>query len=170
MGQKNRINRSFFASFSDALTGLWDCIKLERNMRIHLSVMIYALVLCMVLKVERRAFGTVFLAMSGVIATEMLNTALEKLCDFTQAQYCEQIRLIKDISAGAVLVTAVFAVAVGVSVFWQAALWQLFLKVVTTPRYLLLFLLSLGLTLVFVRWRPGLFREKGEREEPPGKG
>jgi diacylglycerol kinase len=53
-----------------------------------------------------------------VLSTEVLNTSIEALADYVQREYDEDIRAIKDLAAGAVLLSAGLAGAIGVIVFW----------------------------------------------------
>lgn len=55
----------------------------------------------------------------GVLAAEIFNTAIEKICDLIHPEFDERIRFIKDVSAGAVLLMAIVSVAVGVFVYWK---------------------------------------------------
>ena len=54
---------------------------------------------------------------AAVIATEMINTAIEKLCDMVSTEIHPVIKIIKDVSAGAVLVCAIGSVVVGSIIF-----------------------------------------------------
>jgi diacylglycerol kinase (ATP) len=55
----------------------------------------------------------------GVLAAEIFNTAIEKVCDIIQPEFDKRIGFIKDISAGAVLLMAIVAVVVGILVYWK---------------------------------------------------
>ena len=57
------------------------------------------------------------LTASSVIGFELINTAVESLCDFVQPSFHPLIKITKDISSGCVLVSAVFAFANGIIVF-----------------------------------------------------
>ncbi|MCB0181958.1 MAG: diacylglycerol kinase family protein, partial [Anaerolineae bacterium] len=57
---------------------------------------------------------TIIALTSGfVIVTEMLNTAIEGAMDFASTDYHPQIKVVKDVAAGAVLVSAITAIVVG---------------------------------------------------------
>lgn len=55
----------------------------------------------------------------AVMVVEILNTALEKLCDFVHPKLHPQIKVIKDIAASAALIAAVGSVIIGVLVFFD---------------------------------------------------
>lgn len=61
----------------------------------------------------------VLLASALVLSLEALNSAIERVCDLYSEEKNLKIKVIKDISAGAVLIAAIFALAIGVIVFWK---------------------------------------------------
>lgn len=86
-------------------------------MRVHVlaAVLVTALALC--LGVSGGELACLLLAMGMVMAAEAMNTAVERLCDFAQKSPNQLIGTIKDIAAGSVLLSAVFAAAAGAVVF-----------------------------------------------------
>ena len=150
MTNKKKSRRTIADSFKAAFQGIWDCIRSERNMRIHFSVMAYILFFAVLLRLKLLEYAVLFLTMALVLSTEMINTAIEKQCDFIEPKLHPQIRLIKDIAAGAVLVASIFAVCVGIALLWRSALWQLLLHIISSPLYIALLLLSVVIALVFI--------------------
>jgi diacylglycerol kinase len=61
----------------------------------------------------------VLLCSGLVMGFEALNTSIEKLCDFVEPNKNEKIKLIKDISAAAVLIVSIFSGIIGVIIFWK---------------------------------------------------
>lgn len=114
----------------------------------------YALFLAFALKLQRGEIAVLCITIAGVVSSEMLNTAIEKICDFTQKNFSRQIRIIKDIAAGGVLVAAISAVAVGIFLFLRPALWEFILAVLFTPVYLIVGLLTLAVSWFFIFWGP----------------
>ncbi|NBI17336.1 diacylglycerol kinase family protein [Neglecta sp. X4] len=112
-----RKQRRFFHSFRDAGRGIGSCLRTERNMRVHLGACVLVVLLAAWLGVGREEWACLLLAMGMVTAAEAVNTAIEGLCDFIEEGHNAQIGKIKDIAAGAVLLAAVFAAAVGAVVF-----------------------------------------------------
>ena len=86
-------------------------------MRVHLGACVLVVLLAAWLGVGRAEWACLLLAMGMVTAAEAVNTAIEGLCDFIEEGHNAQIGKIKDIAAGAVLLAAVFAAAVGAVVF-----------------------------------------------------
>ena len=73
-------------------------------------------------------FGTydwiaVVLCIGMVLSAEAMNTAVELLADALHPERDERIRLVKDVAAGAVLITAIVSVVVAILVVWKH-LWQ----------------------------------------------
>ena len=108
---------SFSRSLYTAFMGVVFVVRVERNARIHLVFAVAALVLGVILGISDTELAAVFFAIILVFTTEVFNTALEKTLDLIEPQHNEQVRIVKDIAAGAVLVTAIGAVAIGVAVF-----------------------------------------------------
>ena len=91
--------------FQDALRGVILGLK---DHSIRLQWIMAAMTVCagFVLKLTYMEWVTVILCIAAVIITETMNTAAEKICDLHGRGYSEQIRTIKDLSAGAVLLAA----------------------------------------------------------------
>ncbi len=113
----SRQGRGLARSFGDALWGLWHVVRSERNARIHLAAAVAALVAAAALHLRREEVAAVVFAIVVVFWAEIANSMLERLLDLVHPEHSEQVRLIKDVGAGAVLVAAVGAVAIGVLVF-----------------------------------------------------
>ena len=110
-------NRTLRQSFANAFVGLRESIRDERNVRIHLAAIVLVLLAGLALRIDPVRWGVLALACGAVLATEMMNTALERLVDMVTRDHCEAARRVKDMAAGAVLIASVFAVACGVAVF-----------------------------------------------------
>jgi diacylglycerol kinase (ATP) len=104
-------------SFSYAFCGLVEMCRRERNLRIQLFMLGGAVAAGFILRISTVEWVAIVLAGAGVLATEMLNTALEALADLVSPSYNHKIRFLKDAAAGAVLVMSIAAVAVGLLVF-----------------------------------------------------
>jgi undecaprenol kinase len=108
-------NQSLLRRFGFALAGLLHGVRTERSMR--LEVIIFAVVMgaLVVLRPGPLWWVAVVLASAGVLAAELLNTAIETLADHICPEIHPQIRVVKDCAAAAVLVTVLAAVAVAVA-------------------------------------------------------
>lgn len=110
-------NTSQVKSFAVAFEGIWAAFKSELHMKIHLFFAIAALAACWFLQVETWGWCVVIICIGMVISAEVLNTALEALCNKVSEEYDPYIKVAKDAAAGAVLVLAITSVVVGLIVF-----------------------------------------------------
>lgn len=106
-------------SFNAAIAGILYVLKTQRNMRIHF--VIAALVIFGSLFLGLEIFDLLFLlsAVVLVLLTEMINTVVELTMDMIEERYHPLARIVKDVSAGAVLITALYSVAVGYLVLFR---------------------------------------------------
>ncbi|MFV0606383.1 MAG: diacylglycerol kinase family protein [Niabella sp.] len=104
-------------SFVFAFDGIKQAILTERNYKIHIVIALLAILFCNVLPVTRIEVMVVLLCIAMVMAFELMNTAIEKLCDLLHPNKHEQIKLVKDMCAAAVLVTSVTALLIGGIIF-----------------------------------------------------
>lgn len=107
----------FHKSFRNALYGIVWMLKNERNFQIEIFAFIINLFLIVFLKLTIFDAALIFIVCFGVLALEIINTAIEKICDIVKPDYDERIKIIKDISAGAVLLGTFAAVVTGILVY-----------------------------------------------------
>jgi diacylglycerol kinase len=119
----SRINR--LQSFQYAFAGIWYTLKTQRNAQIHVGIMTGVIIMGMLLKVTLLEWATLALTTGFVIATEMLNTAIEAAMDHATTDFHPQVKIVKDVAAGAVLVAAITAVVVGALIFGPRLLERL---------------------------------------------
>jgi diacylglycerol kinase (ATP) len=99
-------------SFRFAFRGLGLVLARERNARVHLAAAVVALAAAVWLGLDRAEIVLVVLAIALVLAAEVVNTVVERVLDLVHPGYSDRVRAIKDMSAAAVLVTALGALAV----------------------------------------------------------
>lgn len=104
-------------SFRCALRGIACGIKEERNLRIHLAAAGGALGLGVIYRLPAGLWALLLLLIALVLTAELVNSAVERAVDLTCGDYHTLARDAKDIAAGAVLVTAVAAVVIGLLLF-----------------------------------------------------
>ena len=103
-------------AFAFAFKGILAFFK-EPHARIHLSILFIVIALGLFLDIQKMEWIAVIFASALVISLEMINSALERALDRIHPEKNELIGLAKDISAGAVLLSALAAFAVGVLIF-----------------------------------------------------
>jgi len=110
-------HRAGFQSFIYAFKGLALTIRYEPNARIHIAAGILAVILGMLFRINLLEWALIIICIGSVITAEIINTAIERLADIISIQKNEKIGEVKDISAGAVLVTALVALTTGSIIF-----------------------------------------------------
>jgi diacylglycerol kinase (ATP) len=104
-------------SFLYAWNGIFHCIRKERNFKVHLFITVIAVLLAVLLNINLIEWCILLICMGLVLGMEMMNTAIEQLSDKMNAGYDRIIGVVKDISAGAVLITATIAALCGSIIF-----------------------------------------------------
>jgi diacylglycerol kinase (ATP) len=110
-------------SFRYAFRGVW-VARTGSNFRVQLAGACAAGILVVAFGVSRTHLGLVILAIVAVLSAELLNSAIERICDLVGGLHGlgwdSRIRDIKDLAAAAVLVVCAGAAAIGVVVFVRA--------------------------------------------------
>jgi len=110
--------RKFVESFNAAIEGFFYVVKKERNMRIHFLFAILILLLGIYLNFTPQELMILTITIALVLAAEMINTAVEHIVDIiVEMEFHPIAKVIKDISAGAVLLAAINAAIVGYLLF-----------------------------------------------------
>lgn len=121
---------SFTQSFVYAFAGLQHTIRTQRNMRVHLTIAVLAIGAGVWLHISAVEFALIFVAITNVVIGEMFNTVAEACVDLATREYHPLAKIAKDVAAGAVLLSAMLSVVIGLFVFgphlWNLArlLWQ----------------------------------------------
>lgn len=109
--------KRFFKSFDYAFNGILTSIKNERNIKIHIIIMILVIIFGIILKISKIEWIICIILFGLVISMELMNTAIENTVDLITKEKNEQAKIIKDTAAGAVLVTAIVAAIIGLIIF-----------------------------------------------------
>ncbi|MCB1179227.1 MAG: diacylglycerol kinase family protein [Leptospiraceae bacterium] len=104
-------------SFTYAFNGFRILFREEHNARIHLVFAILALISGFYFKITTTEWISIIFVIGLVFILEILNSAIENICDFISPEYHETIKKVKDLSAAAVLFGAIVSVFVGLIVF-----------------------------------------------------
>ncbi|MBY9076915.1 diacylglycerol kinase family protein [Paenibacillus sp. HN-1] len=111
--------KRFWKSFRYAAQGIALTFRNELNMRVHSGVAVIVLVMAALFKVSPGDWMLLLLAITLVLSAELMNTAVESVVDFVSPDIHPLAKAAKDAAAGAVLLTAVFAVLAGLYVFYH---------------------------------------------------
>ena len=96
-----------------AWSGVWVAFTTERNLWIQVIVYVVVLIVAILVQLSFLEMAMIILAATVVMALEMVNTAVEHFADVVEPRYSKVVGKIKDFTAGAVLLTSVAAVVVG---------------------------------------------------------
>ncbi len=114
--------RNLFKLYKDsvvhAVEGILSVAKEERNLRIQLTVGILVVLTGMVVNLSRDEWLVIIIVIALVLILELINSALERLLDIIRPRLHQQVKIVKDILAAAVLLASLLAVIVGVIIFW----------------------------------------------------
>jgi diacylglycerol kinase len=112
---------TFWRSMVHAVHGVRHVVRHERNARIHLCLAVAAVVASLALRLSAVQWTAVLFAIIVVFLAEIFNTAIERTLDLIDVHENPHIKLIKDMTAGAVLIAAVAAAIIGLVIFGPAA-------------------------------------------------
>jgi len=110
--------------FRVAISGLVYTFKTQRHMRVHMYVTIFVVVGAMLLRLRTREVLVLLFMINFVLVAEMFNSAIEATVDLASPNYHPLAKFAKDISAGAVLITTIMAVLVGVLIAVGDDAWE----------------------------------------------
>lgn len=106
-----------FKTFTYAIRGLKTVFLSQLNFRIHAGVACLVTLCGIIAGLTPAEWCIIVLAVFLVLATEAVNTAIEKLVDLVTPGFHELAGMVKDIAAGAVLLTVIGAVIAGLIIF-----------------------------------------------------
>ncbi len=152
---------SILESFGYAFQGLWYAFNTQRNLRIHFLAAAGIFVLGWFLALPTRAFISVLIAVMVVMVAEMMNTAVESVVDLASPEFHELARIAKDVAAGAVLLAAMGAMALGFWVFWKPVLHlphRVVIRFSHQPVLAAALVALVVLIFLLVLWLPGRYR------------
>jgi diacylglycerol kinase len=118
-GEKNPIphTRSMLAKFSYALAGVLWTIKTQVNMRIHLVATILVVSLGLIIEISSNQWCLIVLCCSLVLSLEAMNSSLEEVVNHISPEYNLFAKHAKDAAAGAVLISAIASLLIGLIIF-----------------------------------------------------
>ena len=110
-------NKNIFKSFKYAFEGILTSLKAEKNMKIHIAIMLIVIIAGVIFKINKAEWITCIILFAIVIAGEMFNTAIETVVDIAMPEINEKAKIAKDISAGAVLILTISSAIIGLIIF-----------------------------------------------------
>ncbi len=146
--------KAFIKGFGYAFRGIAFGVINERNMRFHVSIFIYMMFFLLhydFFEVNKTQFAILLMMSSLVMAGELFNTGIERAADAATLEKNEFVKIAKDAAAGAVLVLAIFSVAVGIIILYQpSAFTEMFCYFKNNPLYIAVLAVTLILDGIFI--------------------
>ncbi len=94
-----------------------EAIREENSFKFHFAAAIAAIALGFVLRISVGEWAVLVLVIGLVLAAEMFNTVVELFVKLVTEEHSELARQVLDVSAGAVLVSSIVSVVVGLVIF-----------------------------------------------------
>ena len=116
--ENNQKRSPLYKSFGYAFEGIFNTIKDERNIKIHLTVTILVIIFGFLLNISLSEWFVCILLFAIIIPLELVNTAIEAVVDMVCTDYNPLAKKAKDAAAGAVLVAAILSAVIGGIIFF----------------------------------------------------
>jgi diacylglycerol kinase len=109
--------RRHTVSFKNAWNGIVFAFKTQPNFRFHTGMGIFVVAMGLYFKIENIKWIVIAFTIMTVLVAETINTAIEQTIDLITDTYHLNAKNAKDVAAGMVLISAIFAVIVGLVIF-----------------------------------------------------
>ena len=107
----------FYKSVYYAFKGLFWMLKTERNFQLEVLALVINLFLMVYFQLNSTDVVLIFIVCFLILIAEIINTAIEKICDFVEPNFNKKIGLIKDIAAGGVILATLLSIITGILVY-----------------------------------------------------
>lgn len=122
MFQNDLIMRRYFtkhfSSYRFAVKGISHTLKSQSNIWVMMPAATLVLLLAWYFQVKTNEWLILILIITIVLSLELINTSIESVLNFLYKEHHEDIRVAKDVAAGAVLIAAVASAVIGLMIFW----------------------------------------------------
>ncbi|NLE45009.1 MAG: diacylglycerol kinase family protein [Chloroflexi bacterium] len=119
-------SQNLLDSFRFAFAGLWYVLRTQRNVRVHLAITAGVIAVGVWLGLSLTQWAVLALTVGFVLVSEVLNTVAETLVDLVSPGYHPLAKVVKDVTAGAVLLAAVVSVVVGLLILGRPLVERIF--------------------------------------------
>ena len=148
-------------SFGYAFEGIFEALKTESHLRFHFVAAFYTILFAALGDFTPAEWVALIITVSLVIFAELVNTALEEVCDLYTTEIKSSVKRIKDVSAGAVLVLALGAVVSAVFLFLVSGhLQTAFDRLLANPLWFIPLSISAVLSVLFVGFYGRNYKQK----------
>jgi diacylglycerol kinase len=113
MNRQQNLSMAFYHAFMGLQNFFWR----ERNGKIQLFIGCTMVAAAFAFKISSMEWVMILLCIGLVLSLEMINSAIEKLCDLVHKDFHPVIKIVKDVSAAAVLWASIISTAIGCIIF-----------------------------------------------------
>lgn len=110
-------NKNFIDAWKKAFSGIWYAVKTQRNLKVQLVIAIIVVICAIYFKLNITECMFLSFATMLVVITEVINTAIEEVVNLCTDKYHPIAKIAKDVSAGAVVLSALNAVIIAIFIF-----------------------------------------------------
>jgi len=110
--------RRLFKSFRYALNGFIKTFHEEQNLQIQTLSALVVLLLAWYFRLERWEWGLLIFTIGLVMFAELVNSAVERIADVLKPRINIYVKVIKDVTAAAVMLASLVAIIIGLIIFW----------------------------------------------------
>jgi diacylglycerol kinase len=107
----------FLRSLAFALKGVASFFSTEKNGRLQGMIAVLVIMISAFFHISKVEWILVITSIIAVISFEMINSAIERLCNLYTKEFHPDIKFIKDVSAASVLLIAIAAAITGIIIF-----------------------------------------------------
>lgn len=104
-------------SILNAIHGLKDCFLHEKNFQVQFVIALFVTAAGIFFSISSKEWMIVLICFAVVLSLEVINSAIEKLCDLVCPTFNLTIKKVKDMSASAVLLSAIISFIIGCIIF-----------------------------------------------------
>jgi len=122
-----KINHNWYQTFKNASKGCFWAFESQKNFKIHFLLAFLAIILGLYLEISFERLLILILAIVWGLTIEMANTAFEKTVDLITEENTFKAKIVKDVSAGMMLVLSLGLALLGILILFPP-LWQRFLN------------------------------------------
>jgi diacylglycerol kinase len=108
---------NLLTAFRHAFNGIKQFFIADRNGKLHFIASVIVIAAAFALHVSATEWIVLLLCIALVIGLEMINAAIEKLCDLVHKDFHPSVKFIKDVSAAAVLWISIISAVIGFTIF-----------------------------------------------------
>jgi diacylglycerol kinase len=118
-GAEKMTKKKLSQSIMVALDGIAHGVSKERNLKFQFVIGLFIILISILLKIPKTSFIIILFMCFWVIIAELINTSIERLIDLLHPKEHDEIRKIKDMMAGAVLLSVILAIIVGILILYR---------------------------------------------------